>query len=123
MKTLIDMIRIGSYPDIKAICNLLKDILPQNAKIPASLIANVRICANQIARKMGKDELTKVGLITAVDAAAIIREAQEDSLAGRIGGYDMNNPEYATVATKELKAMIIDALDNGKELDVVVNFL
>ena len=118
MKTLIDMIRFGDYPKAKTIHNMLKDIIPEGYKVDAQLIANVRLRANKVAAKMDQAEFR----ITPEDTAAILAESQNDALAGKNGGFDPCNPEYATVATKELKAMLVDAIENGKELDVIVNF-
>ena len=118
MKTLVDMIRFGDYPNAKTIRNMLKAILPEGYKVDAMLIANVRLRANKLAARMNSAEFK----ITPEDAAAIVSDSQDDALNGKIGGFDPCHPEYVTLATKELKSMLVDALDKGKELDVIVSF-
>ena len=61
--------------------------------------------------------------ITSEDADTIIRESREDAHDGKMCGLEINNPKFMGIASHQLKSILVDALEKGKELDQIINLL
>lgn len=122
---LLNMMRYQDHVDSKTIRNILKEILPEEQKVDAALIANVRSRAKIIVNDIKKEEYGKMKNITPTittdDADKLIEESIEDAKNNRLCGKELN--DSVGLATRELEIMLSDALEKGKELDQIICLL
>ena len=123
IESLLNMMRYSDHVEAKTIRNILKEILPEEQKVDAALIANVRARAKLMLSQMEKDEYGKLkhSTITTEDADKLIGESIDDATNNRLCGKELN--DTIGLATQELKIMLSDALEKGKELDQIICLL
>ena len=126
ISTLLDMMRYEDHVESKTVRNILKEVLPEAAPVDAALIANVRTRAKKMLDAMEKDKhgkLKNAPMISVEDADNLIQQSLDDAANGTLCGVELTNPEFVGIATQELKIMLGDALEKGKELDQIICFL
>ena len=126
INTLLDMMRYEDHVESKTVRNILKEVLPEAAPVNAALIANVRTRAKKMLNAMERDKLGKLKnapTISVEDADDLIQQSLDDAASGKLCGMELTNPEFVGLATQELKIILREALEKGKELDQIISLL
>ena len=86
------------------------------------LIANVRQRAKDILASMEKNNLQIDTSIATQDAINIVDKSVIDAREDKLCDVKLNDPEFIGIHSKQLKAMLMEALEEGEEIDHVLRF-
>lgn len=85
------------------------------------MICNIRGRAKKLLAKGDHDILNITGVANE-EAINLVDESTEDAANNRFCGVDLESPDHIAFHTQELKAMLVEAMKEGKEVDHVLSF-
>ena len=109
----------------RTIHRLLKGVVCPGVPIEYALIANVRARVKAILSGIKQDDFgvkRPVG-ITTETAATLLDKSASDSLNGKMCGVDLNDTYFVGFHTKQLRTILVESLEKGKEVDQIIIFL
>ena len=114
--------RYEDHVKSKTIRNLLRDVMPESVPIGSALIANVRQRAKDILANIEKNKFRVDTFIATQDAVDIVDKSVNDAREDKLCGVNLNDPAFIGIHSKKLNAMLMEALENGEEIDHVLRF-
>lgn len=130
LQTLMDMMRYEQNLSSKTVRKVLKEKLPQSVPVTAALIANVRVRLKNMLFSLQTEEddeqrkLNNQLKLTTEDSTKLMEAAKADAANGALCSEELDHPEYANIATEQLKVMLREALSQqGDDLKKIVTLL
>ena len=108
----------------RTIRRLLKVVVHPGVPIEYALIANVCARSKVVLSGIEQDDFGVERLmgITTEAGATLLDKSVSDALNGKICGVDLNDTDFVGFHTRQIRTMLVEALEKGKEVDQMISF-